>query len=332
MKLQVNKEEIQQKAKAFFQSQKWKNLLVFLVFVALASCFWIMQYFQQRLEREIVIPIHYTHVPDEIVLNDSLPDKMTLKIADKGAVLARYFFGDTFSNFNINLEHLSLDKNTYTIGRPSLIAQIQSLLPNSTQIVSFQPETITIRYSSLQKKEVPVRIDGILSPAAGFMFIDSVHISPSKVWLYGDKNRLDTLQWVKTVAVKEENIQKKLDVTLNLNVPKGIRLSAQKVRVTAEVEEYTEKKFELPIVCHNSPGNIHVRFFPSTVEVVCQLTFSRYSSLNEHDLEAGIEYEELFRNQGITISLTLLRKPSWLIDYRIVPETVEYLIEQKREL
>jgi hypothetical protein len=328
----VNKEEIKQKTKTFFQSQRWKNLLVFLVFVALASCFWTMQYFQQKIEREIAIPIHYVHIPDDIVLNDSVPDQITLRISDKGAVLVRHFLGNTFSDFNMDLSTLSSDKNTYTIGRSDLLAQIRSLLPNSTQIVSFQPETIQIRYSLLKKKEVPVLIAGILSPAAGSMFIDSVHIEPSKVWAYGDKESLDTLQWIKTVVVNKENIQKKLDIALQLDVPKGIHLSAKKVKVTAKVEEYTEKKFELPIVCHNLPENIHVRFFPSTVEVVCRLALSNYPLLKENDLEVGLDYDELARNQGITISLTLLRKPSWLIDYRIVPETVEYLIEQKREL
>jgi hypothetical protein len=291
-----------------------------------------MQYFQQKIEREISIPIHYVHIPNEIVLNDSLPDTITLKIADKGAVLVRYFLGNTFSNFNIDLSTLASDKNTCTIVRSNLLAQIQSLLPTSTQIVSFQPETIQIRYSLLKKKEVPVLIDGILSPAAGFMFIDSVHINPSKVWIYGEKKRLDTLQWIKTVAVQEENIQKTLDLMLQLDVPKGIHVSVQKVNVTAEVEEYTEKKFELPIVCHHVPENIHVRFFPSTVEVVCRLALSRYPLVNANDLEVGVDYDELLRNPGVNSALKFFKKPAWLVDYRIVPETVEYLIEQKREL
>ncbi|GHS96343.1 hypothetical protein FACS189421_01260 [Bacteroidia bacterium] len=291
-----------------------------------------MQYFQQKIEREISIPIQYVHVPDDIVLNDSVPGQITLQISDKGSVLVRHFLGNTFSNFNINLSTLSPDKNTYTIGHSTLLAQTQALLPNSTQILSLHPETIQIRYSLLKKKEVPVRIAGAVSPAAGFMFIDSVHINPSKVWIYGDKESLDTLKWIKTVAVNKENIQKKLDITLQLDVPKGIHLSAQKVKVTAEVEEYTEKKFELPIVCHNLPENIHIRFFPSTVEVVCQLALSNYPLLKENDLEVGMDYDELSRNQGIMISLKLLRKPDWLPNYRIVPETVEYLIEQKRKL
>jgi hypothetical protein len=328
----VNKQEFIVKTKAFFQSQKWKNLLVFLIFVVLAFCFWTLQYFQQKIERDISISIHYTQIPDEIVLSDSLPAEITCRIADKGTVFLRYFLNKNFTVFNVHLKDLPLNKHIYTIDKANIYAQIQSLLPNTTQIVSFQPETIQIRYSPLAKKEVPVLIDGILSPAVGYMFMDNLHINPDSVWVYADKTTLDTLQWIKTVAVKKENIQKKLDLTLKLNSPKGAHLSIQKVKVTAELEEYTEKKFELPVVCRNLPENIHVRFFPSTVEVACRLTLSKYPLLNASDLEVEVDYNELAQRQGITASPALTHKPQWLIDYRIVPETVEYLLEQKQEL
>lgn len=42
--MKMDKETRKRKAKAFFQSQTWKNILVFLLFVALAFGFWIAQY------------------------------------------------------------------------------------------------------------------------------------------------------------------------------------------------------------------------------------------------------------------------------------------------
>jgi hypothetical protein len=330
---QLNKEEIEQKAKVFFHSQKWKNLLVFLVFVALVFCFWILQYFQQKIEREISIPIRYTQVPSEIILSDSLPDKITLRLADKGTVFIKYFFENDLAAININLENLPLDRTSYTIEKYTLNGQIRELLLKTTQLLSFSPETIPVRYFPLEKKEVSVRVDGKITTAAGYMFRDSLHINPSKIWIYGDKQTLDSIQFIKTAAVKEENIQKKLNLTINLMVPKGVQLSTEKTKITADIEEYTEKIFELPILCYNLPNeNIHVRFFPSTVEVVCQLALSEYSKLSENDLKVGMDYRELSQNPGMNTSLTLSRKPQWLVHYRIVPETVEYLIEQKRDL
>jgi YbbR domain-containing protein len=213
-----------------------------------------------------------------------------------------------------------------------LQSYIQDFLLNSTQLIAFKPETFQINYSPLEKKEVPVTIAGKISAATGYIFTDSLTINPSKVWIYGNKKTLDTIRFISTTTVKEEHIQKNPDLTLQLKIPKGVRLSTEKVNVTGDVEEYTEKKFELPVVCYNLPENIHIRFFPSTVEVICPIALNKYSRVTANDLEISIDYQELSLNPGQNVSLVLTRKPQWLINYRIVPDAVEYLIEQKRSL
>ena len=232
---------------------KWKDLPVFLIFVVLASGFWLLQ-----------------------------------QVKENNAASAR---------------------NVY--------AQDQEVLTDSL---------------SRERKKIPVRWEGVLSPATGYRWTDSLHIEPASVWVYGNAKQLDTLQCIKTVELNEENIRKNVDLTLKLDVPKGLRASVQKVRLTAGVEEYTEKKFELPVVCRNLPEDVQLRFFPSSVEMTCYLSLNYYSQLNREDLEIGVDYNELIQHTGINTAVLIFRKPQWLVDYRITPETVEYLIEQKREL
>ncbi|MDR1632361.1 MAG: hypothetical protein LBR97_05735 [Dysgonamonadaceae bacterium] len=252
----VNKEEIQRKTRTFFRSRKWKELLVFLLFVAIAFVFWLMQYFQQTSDYD-TSAFSRNPYPETTMVNDSLHG---------------------------------------------------------------------------EGKEIPVRIDGMLSPANGYRFIDSLQIEPDKVWVYGDKKILDTLQWIYTSTLNEANIQKNINFIVKLQTPKGLSASVQKVRLTATLEKYAEKKFELLLICPNVPDDIHVRFFPSTVEIVCYISLNNYASLKAEDLEVGVDYNELLQNTNVNILPALLRKPQGLDDYRIVPETVEYLIEQKWDL
>ena len=252
----LNKEEIKLKAKVFFRSKKWENFLVFLVFVGIASVFWLMQYSPR------------TKQPDTAA---------------------------------------------------------------SELITDTEGETIS---DSLRRKgkEIPVRLNGSLSPASGYRFVDSLHIEPARVWVFGDKKILDTLQWIQTVPVKEDNIQNNLDLTLRLQTPKGLSIAVQKVRLTAQMEEFAEKKIDLPVMCQNCPDNIQVRFFPSTVEIVCYISMSNYTALKIGNLKVGVDYNKLITNTEANILLTLFQKPPWLTDYRIIPESVEYLIEQKQKL
>jgi hypothetical protein len=329
----VNTNAIQQKAKVFFHSQQWKELLGFFVFVALVSCFWLLQSLQQKIEREISIPIHYINIPNGLFVSDSLPERMTFKLSDKGSVFWKYFFNKKLTAIRVDLRDLPSNQKSYTIERYALSAQIQNLLANTTQILSFQPEKIQVGYSPLQKKKIPVLINGKIATAAGFMFRDSIHIQPSEVWIYGKSAALlDTIQFIETELVNKENISRKLNLNLRLIVPKGVGLDTEKVNLTADIDEYTEKTIELPALCYNQPENILVRFFPASVSVISQLAMNQYSQLKDSDLAVSVDYNKLSQNQGATIKLVLSRKPLWLIHYRIVPESVEYLIEQKKDL
>ena len=257
MKLRpLNREEIEQKTKTFFHSEKWKNFLIFLVFVGIASAFWLMQYWQQARKYDAVASAKIIEPGNEVV-SDSLRRK---------------------------------------------------------------------------GKEIPVRINGSLSPANGYRFVDSLRIEPAKVWVYGNEKMLDTLQWIQTEPVKTDKIQNDVDLTLKLHAPKGLHIIAPKVRITAQIEEFAEKKIDLPIICRDCPDDVYVRFFPSTVEILCYISLNNYADLKAEDLEIGVNYDELIKNEGVTILLTLFRKQQWLTDYRIIPESAEYLIEQKREI
>ncbi|MCL1938499.1 MAG: YbbR-like domain-containing protein [Candidatus Azobacteroides sp.] len=328
----VDIDAFQEKAKVFFHSQKWKRLWVFLVFVVLVSCFWVLQNLQQKTEREISVPIYYTQIPSGLVVSDSLPSTMTLKLLDKGSVFLKYYFNRKFAMIRLNLKNLPLDQSSYTIERYALSAQVQELLANTTQILSFQPERIQIHYSPLQKKKVPVLINGKITTAPGFMFRDSIHINPSHVWIYGKRAALDTVQYVQTEVVNKENVSQKLDMSLQLTAPDGICLDTDKIKLLADIEEYTEKIIELPVLCYNQPKDVLVRFFPASVGVISQLTLNQYSQLKESDLKVSVDYNDFSQNSGANIKVVLSQRPNWLIHYRIVPESVEYLIEQKGDL
>jgi hypothetical protein len=324
----IDKDKITKKTKIFFQSQTWKNILVFFVFVTIAFCFWVMQYFQQTMEREIVLSVDYINCPKDIVVADSVPRELTVKIVDKGTAFLKYHYSKPV--LEIDMKDVPVDtRNVYTIDRNALNYKIIDFLDNTSQVTSFKPEVLDVEYATLEKKELPIRINGNLLLSPGYIFTDSLHIEPSSVWVYGTKESIDTLLYISTVEVNEDNIQKDLDLTIDLETPRNVSLSAQKVKVYTGIEEYTEKIIELPIVCYNIPENITVRFFPSTAEVNCRIALSKYSELNESDLEIGINYNDIKNNSRMNVPLELVKKPEWLISYRIIPGTSEFLFEQK---
>jgi hypothetical protein len=305
--------------------------LVFFTFVILAFCFWLLQYFQQKFEFEVSIPVHYTEIPTGIVLSTKLPQQISVNIQDKGTVWLQYLINKDLL-IDIDLSGIQSEKKVFVVDKSILYNLIYEKLTPSTQLKSFSPERIEIDYAPLAQKKLPVVINGTLSPALGYMFSDKITINPSTVTIYGDKNMLDTLFAIKTIAINKNDIDKNLVFSTGLLVPSGAQLSAEQVELRAEVEEYTEKSFELPVHCFNLPNDRIVRFFPATTELFVQVGLNKYSQLTESDFEIGIDYRDLIKSNTTNYTLKLTKKPQWLVNYRIVPEVIEFLVEQKRDL
>ena len=330
----INKKEIKRRAGYFFGSEEWKkNSLVFFGFVVLAFSFWALQYFNDKFEFEVPIKVDYEHIPAGIALFDELPQEITLHVQDKGSAYLSYMKRKRNRSLfiTIDLGTVSLDKTSYLIDRTELYSLITEKLLATTQLKSYFPNIIEINYSPLAQKEMPVTINGTISPAFGYLFLDSIRIEPAQVEVYGSKNTLDTLHEIQTVPINYTDIDKNWTVSADLQVPEGIRLSVDRVELSVTIEEYTEKTFELPVICFNIPANRKVHFFPSSVELGVKVGLSKYSQLSKTYFEIAVNYNDLIEKKTANCSLTLTRKPIWLENYRITPNVIEFLIEQKKD-
>jgi hypothetical protein len=292
----------------------------------------VIRYYQQKFEIELSVPVQYKHLPPDIVLSDSVTEKIVFRIQDKGTVLLNYLFRKNRDVITFDFEGVSLDKNPYIVQKEVISDKIHAKLSTMTQLISFYPENIPINYSPLKKKELPVVLSEKIYPAVGYIFVDTICIQPSSVIVYGSSQTLDKLREINIAPLKKNIFEKKIDILQDLQIPPGVRLSVEKVRLTAILEAYTEKTFELPVIVRNLPENLYIRFFPSSVELVCQVALNKYSQLSEVDMEVSIDYNQLKQNENMTIPLLLGKKPKELINYRIIPERVEYLIEKKDRL
>jgi len=328
---QINKEEILGKGKVFFGSQRWKNTLLFFSFALLASCFWALQYFQQKFDFEVPIKIQYVNVPAGIAISGKLPQEITLYVQDKGNAYLNYFRKQKRNSLfiNINLVTISTSQNSYVVEKAVLNNLINEKLYSTTQLKSFLPDKIEIFYSPLEQKELPVVINGTISPASGYLFLDSILIEPSKVIVFGSKNDLNNLREIQTLPLDYNNIDKDWTVIAGLQIPEGISLSVEQVKLSATVEEFTEKTFELHVVCKNLPANLNVLFFPSKVELNVRVGLSEYANLSISNFEIAVDYNNLRVRNSANCSLTLTKKPLWLVNYSIVPDVIEFLFEQK---
>jgi hypothetical protein len=315
--------------KVFFRHWQWKETLVFLLFVLLSAGFWYLQSLQEDVEMEITLPVKYKNIPADIILADDNPKSIAVKVKDKGLVLLNYSWLYTFAPLEVNMKGFRENGNQEIVVTPKTIeSNISKQLLSSTSILGFEPQSVRVQYAALQKKELPVIADVSVSPEPGFQISDSITVTPAKVCVYASSAILDTLPALKTESAEVKKANHTTEITLQLQKITGVQFDTDEVKVTVPVEEFTEKRLNIPIICEGLPENYILHTFPASVEIVCNIPMSRFKELTESDFEIRIPFQEFEANRiPGKLAVHLKKQPLWDTHPALNPDTIEFILE-----
>ena len=145
----------------FLLGAKSKEFLVFLFFLALSMGFWLLQTLDETFEREVVIPLQLTNVPEDVVITSPLPNQVRVVIKDKGTSIVRYW--------NHEITPIQIAFTDYTngtaygwvrISQSDLTKAIQERLISTSRVQSVRPDTLEFYYNHGLHATVPVSITG----------------------------------------------------------------------------------------------------------------------------------------------------------------------------
>ncbi len=321
-----------QKIKTFLLRQQWKEVLIFLAFVLLAFGFWLLQSMQEEYEIEVNIPVKYKNMPVDLAFNETAPDKVTVKLKDKGSVLMNYTFGRKFVPIEKSFKEKEQQSTNgiLTIPTKEIESEIQKQLIATTKLVKFEPALIKVSYGKRAHKAIPVVFDGKINLDPGFQLSGEILISPAVVNVYGTEVALDSIQQISTIFTEFKSVNK--TITRNVQLRKNTNLSYEKeaVTITIPVDEYSEKTLDIPVECTNIPSNYTVRLMPHTVKVSCNIPISRFKELTEKQFAVKIPFSTLEQNLTGVVDVELTQKPAWVSSASLTPNKIEFVIEQNR--
>ena len=139
---------------------------------------------------------------------------------------------------------------------------------------------------------------------------------------------MDTLTAAYTERVDLENVADTLHKRVSLQKLKGVKFVPAYNDLSVYVDMYSEKTVEVPIVGINFPANKVLRTFPSKVQVTFQVGLMHFKEISSEDFFIGVTYEDILKANGDKLLLTLKSVPDYVSHARIIPASVDYLIEQ----
>ena len=311
------------------QSTKGRDLLIFLLFLGVASIFWLVSNLNNEIEEDIEIPIEIIEIPDSITILDELPTNINVTLREKGTSLVRYIFGNnaplkvSFSNYAQGekyTERLIIKHNDIEL-------LLKKYFGNGIQIASIQPDSIKVSYTSSFKEKRKLKINADISSHFQYIINGEISANIDSVDVYKISD-IDTIIYVvNTQPIKRTELKDTTIITVHIKPIKGYKIVPDNVTITIPVEPLIAKEQSILIKTANVPDSVDLILFPQVAEITYLLPMSKYNISNEIEIIA--DYNSTKSSNSLKIPLSISNIP---IDYRnidLLTDSVEYIIEQK---
>lgn len=313
----------------FLFSSANREFLTFFFFLVLSTIFWLMTAFNETYEREIGVPAYLVNIPKNVVVTSDMEDTVRVTVRDKGFALLAYTYGEGIRPINVNFQSAITRQSGYgVVSSQELMKMINQRFSGSSKIVQVKPDRLDFHYNYGLSRQVSVKMSGHVVPGKSF-YLARTRFWPEKVTVYGSKQALDSLRFVKTVPINITNFNDTVLRTVALETIKGVKIVPNTVRIGLYPDILTEENIEVPITAINMPEGKVLRTFPQRVTVNFIVGASMFRSISPEQFAVVVDYNEIIDHPSDKCSIHLRETPQGVRNARLKMTQVDYLIEEQ---
>lgn len=312
-----------------------REIITFACFFFLSATFWFVQSLQRRFTYLLKIPVVYDSIPPEVGMRSKLPEFIEVSLEDEGAQLLEYSArGVAPLKMRLQRDHQLI--GGFSISASALAGEVRQRLSATARITAISPTSIDATAYRRQRKVVPIHLGSLPKIETGYA-VGSIELTPAEVTLFGSKEDLERINSISTQPFEETKLTATTTTKVRLSLPEGIYATTNVIQVHIPIEQLTEHVFTLPIEVTGLPEGFTLQPLPRSAMITVTLPRSRYKELKAEDLGLTVAYPSFIGGtdsdaagppRQLTIELT--RKPDWLQHYRLTPDKVQYVIEEKK--
>ena len=319
---------LSRKIRNFLLSKKTREFLIFLFFVLVSFSFWVLQMLDEVYQSDISMQVRLKNQPKEVVMISDLPSEIQVQVEDRGTVLLNYLLGRSFYPLVFDFEDYSDLGNVVALSNSEVVKKISTQLNTSTKLLTIRPDTLGFIYSKGEGKKVPVAITGQVTAGREF-YISKLKLEHDSVMVYAPQHILETIHTAYTTPVSLKGVTDSLSYSLDLQKIKGAKFVPATNTLSVCVDMYSEKKVDVPVVGVGFPQGKYLRTFPAKVQVTFLIGIKKFSSVTEEDFRIEVSYEDVMKNETDQIPVRLKKCPDDITHVRIIPQSVDFLIEER---
>lgn len=314
----------------FIRSIKNKKLNVFGLFFLLAFLILVLSKLSKSYTETLIVGVNYINLPEDIVLTTQKQPEISITVSTYGFnLLGSYFYDKTVP---IDLDNDAyINKESYVWIASRTLSKIKNQFGENFTVESIQPDTLIIPFGTLSVKKVPVKLNSNVTYASGYDTLKGLIIVPDSINIIGSNTEINKIHHVETSELSLSNIKKNIDKSVPLKLPEvghTLKLSKDKIMVTAEVQKFTEGTLEIPIVINNLPPDIHINFFPKKIKVSYEVSLNDYKFIKPTDFKIECDYLDIEASNKSFFAPKLIRVPENVKRVKMKQDKIEYIITE----
>lgn len=303
-----------------------RSVLTFLVFLAISTAAWFLVKLSENYVTQTTFNLFFDKVPAEKwISSDEQQLKMSLNIDGFHTLRCKMM---RERSVTIPLDEVSyrLERgNVYSFSSQYVAEKVAEMLDISTSDITMNDAVVYFTMDELKSKVVPITFQSDLKMQRQYGLYGIPTIDPASVTIYGPEEIIDTVKTVRTQKVTRSNVSDDFSESVALDMLDGkVSSNTKDVRVTVDVEKYTERDVEVPI---HVADTLKLRFFPEAVSVKCLVAMKDYASISADDFTVTVDKQQLKALQPL-LDVQFVAWPKTVQILSSHPDKVEYLIVQ----
>ncbi|MDB9723305.1 hypothetical protein OAA58_01360 [Polaribacter sp.] len=208
--------------------------------------------------------------------------------------------------------------------------QIQKQLPSGLVLQDIIRDTLFLNVESLVTKKLALKPNLKIKYHVGYDLSEKIKVVPDSILVSGPGNYIASVTSIDLLQISLEDVKMDFIKKASIKVPEGInnlKFDVKEITISGKIEKFTEGTFEVQYKIINIPDGLRINTLSKKIQVTFIVGLSNFNNLSENSFQIVCDYSvSKESNLGYLIP-KLVHKPSEIKSYKIIPNKIDFLIQ-----
>ncbi len=307
-----------------------KKQHVLFFFLGISFLFWLMTNLSKNYVSTVNYRLTYTNLPASKLFQNHPEESIELSISASGFQLLKE---NLFTkSIQLDLKNVTRkDTYRYYLLTRQKQKEIQKQLGKNIGLIGATHDSLFFELGFNKIKKIPIVLDIDINYKSGYNIEGTYKMEPDSIQISGPETQVDKLTSIATERFSRNDVYEAIDEEVSLLLPTGfdkIKFAQKQVRISGEVDKFTEDSFSVPFSISGLPDGLQITTYPKKIQVVFQVGVRNYKKISAEDFKVVCDFATSQKENVRFLVPKLVEKPEVVSSVKLVPNHVEYLIQK----